>query len=74
MPNNFASRVVVETMPGSIWSAGGTFKPVMDLEHCTNGAHDYIIYDQGIEAWTWSFRDRSDKGRYGRRRPKAPAR
>jgi len=63
-----ASRSVEKTMPGSIWSAGGKYKPVLNRDHCAT-AHDYIIYDQGLTAWTWSFRDASDAGQYGRCRP-----
>ncbi|MDB5329326.1 MAG: hypothetical protein JWP03_477 [Phycisphaerales bacterium] len=63
-----SSRAVEATMPGNVWSAGGKYKPVMDRAHCEK-THDYILYEQGAEAWTWSFRDRSMVGIYMRRRP-----
>jgi hypothetical protein len=64
-----ASCAVSTSMPGEIWSGGGKFKPVMDKAHCGN-VHDYIIFDQGKDYWTWSFRDASAQGQFGRCRPK----
>jgi hypothetical protein len=65
-----ASCMVTSSMPGEIWAEGGKYKPVMTKAHCDT-AHDYIIYDQGPEAWTWSFRDNSDLGQFGRHCPNA---
>jgi REP element-mobilizing transposase RayT len=62
-----SSRAVKTKLPGKIWAAGGTFKRVNDRDHL-DAAHDYIIYDQGDEAWTWSFRDPSDEGMFKRQR------
>jgi REP element-mobilizing transposase RayT len=64
-----SSRAVKKDLPGAVWSAGGTFKRVLNSEHSTN-VHDYILYDQGIDAWTWTFRDGNLQGMYGRKRPK----
>ena len=62
-----ASRAVKDALPGSIWAARGTFLIVSDESHLRS-ANDYILYDQGTTAWTWSFRDRSRDGRFGRKR------
>jgi REP element-mobilizing transposase RayT len=64
-----SSRMVCESIPGGVWGEGGKFKPVMDKKHCESG-HDYIIYEQGPTAWTWSFRDHSREGKFNRVRPK----
>ena len=29
-------------------------------------AYEYILYDQGLEPWTWSFRDVCTEGQFGR--------
>src|SRR5437016_1321530 len=63
-----ASRAVKAQLPGTIWARGGTFKPVHAPDH-QRSAHDYILYDQGPDAWTWSFRDGSDEGQFRRTRP-----
>jgi hypothetical protein len=62
-----SSRSVKKTMPGAIWSAGGTFKRVLNPAH-SNKVHDYILFDQGIDAWTWTFRDGKLEGMFGRKR------
>jgi hypothetical protein len=62
-----SSRSVKDVLPGSVWAAGGTYKPVDDRGHLLN-ATEYVLYDQGPEAWTWSFRDKTDEGKFGRRR------
>jgi hypothetical protein len=59
---------VKKDLPGSVWAAGGTFKPIKDRGH-QFAAFEYILYDQGSDAWTWSARDRSTEGRFDRRRP-----
>ncbi|HET6246233.1 MAG TPA: hypothetical protein VFE47_00905 [Tepidisphaeraceae bacterium] len=41
----FSSRAVEKQMPGSVWSAGGQYKPVTDRDHCEN-THDYIIFER----------------------------
>jgi REP element-mobilizing transposase RayT len=63
-----SSRAVKKQMPGEIWSYGGTFKPVDNRDYLES-SHDYIIYDQGAEAWTWSFRDKTGAGMFDRQRP-----
>ena len=63
-----SSRAVKDLLPGSVWSAGGTYKPVDNRGHL-HSSYGYILYDQGPEAWTWSFRDGSDQGTFGRTRP-----
>jgi hypothetical protein len=60
-----ASRAVKRQMPGSIWARGGTFKPVKTLAH-QRRAFGYILVEQGRGAWTWSFRDGTDEGKFGR--------
>jgi hypothetical protein len=63
-----SSRAVKATMPGKVWARGGQFKPVKTRDHHTR-VFGYVLYDQGPGAWTWSFKDRSDEGVYGRCRP-----
>ena len=63
-----ASRSVKAQLPGTIWARGGTFKRVNSHSH-QRSAYEYILYDQGADAWTWSFRDGSQKGEFGRNRP-----
>jgi REP element-mobilizing transposase RayT len=62
-----SSRAVKTHLPGTVWASGGTFKIVKDDDHLRR-ANDYILYDQGSDAWTWSFRDRSREGRFARKR------
>jgi REP element-mobilizing transposase RayT len=62
-----SSRAVRDQLPGNVWAAGGTFKIVTDDAHLAR-ANDYVLYDQGPDAWTWSFRDRSREGMFGRTR------
>jgi REP element-mobilizing transposase RayT len=63
-----SSRAVKNQMPGTIWAAGGEHKRVTNRGHHEN-TFDYILYEQGPSAWTWSFRDPSDDGIFGRKRP-----
>jgi hypothetical protein len=63
-----SSRSVKDVLPGSVWAAGGTYKAVDDRGHLLN-AYEYVLYEQGPEAWTWSFRDKTDEGMFGRQRP-----
>ena len=63
-----SSRAVKSWIPGSVWAAGGTYKPIKDPDHQQN-AFNYILYDQGLYAWTWCFRDASEGGRFRRPRP-----
>jgi hypothetical protein len=51
-----SSAAVTLEMPGSVWSAGETYKPVDTRAHLLN-AFDYILTRQGKGAWTWSFRE-----------------
>jgi hypothetical protein len=63
-----ASRAVTEELPGAVWSAGGKFVRIRNDAHLKS-AYEYDLYDQGPWAWTWSFRDRSRRGKIGRKRP-----
>ncbi len=63
-----ASRAVRDCIPGSVWAAGGTYKPIKDVDHQQN-AYNYILYDQGPDAWTWCFRDATKGGQFRRPRP-----
>ena len=58
-----SSRAVRQYLPGSIWAAGGTYKPVESRAH-QRRAFRYILYDQGPGAWTWSFQDKSGEGQF----------
>jgi len=60
-----ASRAVKSILPGSVWSAGGEFKPIRDQSHQSN-VFGYILYDQGDDAWTWSFQDAAFEGMFAR--------
>jgi len=61
-----SSRAVKEWLPGRVWSAGGTYKHVKDRSHLKN-ATEYVLYDQGDDAWTWSHMDANTAGMFGRR-------
>lgn len=63
-----SSRAVKDVLPGSIWGEGGKYKMVSTRSHLKN-AVEYVLYDQGKDAWTWSFRDGSNEGKFGRKRP-----
>jgi REP element-mobilizing transposase RayT len=63
-----SSRAVRKELHGKVWSRGCGYKRVRNRGHQQN-THDYIVYDQGPEAWTWSYRDGSDEGQYKRCRP-----
>jgi hypothetical protein len=63
-----ASRAVKRELPGSIWAEGGTYKPIKSRGH-QRSAYKYILCDQGPGAWTWSFKDRTQDGCAGRKRP-----
>jgi REP element-mobilizing transposase RayT len=63
-----SSRAVTKWMPGKVWGAGGEFVVCWEKSHLQN-AFEYVIYDQGAGAWTWSYRDLNDDGVYGRQRP-----
>jgi len=62
-----SSRAMKQTLHGSIWAAGGKYKRVLESSHLEN-AFKYILYDQGGDAWTWSYRDGTLEGQSGRRR------
>ena len=62
-----SSRSVKKQIPGRIWATCGTFVIVKNAGHLRK-ANDYILYDQGPDARTWSFRDRSREGRFARKR------
>jgi len=47
-----ASRAVKTQMPGSIWSEGGTYKPVNSNEHFVAARH-YIRFLQEEDAFVW---------------------
>jgi len=59
-----SSGAVERSMPGSIWAAGGMYKRVSESSHRRN-VFAYILYGQGAEAWTWSFRDGTLEGQFG---------
>jgi hypothetical protein len=40
---------------------------IADKDHLKN-AFEYILFEQGAEAWTWSFRDPNWDGVMGRKR------
>jgi REP element-mobilizing transposase RayT len=63
-----SSRAVKDAIPGAVWAAGGTFKPIKDADHQRN-AYSYILHDQGPGAWTWSFRDFTQGGPFDRPLP-----
>lgn len=67
-----SSRALKEWLPGSVWASGGAFKPVQD-EHHWSKADEYILFEQGPHAWTWSERDVNHDGRFGRTRENDPA-
>ena len=49
-----SSRAVKEWLPGSVWAAGGEYVICNNRGHLRN-AVDYVLYDQGPGAWTWSY-------------------
>lgn len=53
---NFASRKVSRVLPGRVWAARGSFKPIRDKAHQRN-TFRYIRDQQGEGAWVWTFRD-----------------
>jgi REP element-mobilizing transposase RayT len=63
-----SSRAVKNWLPGAVWSAGGTFKRV-ESRNRLRTVHDYILFEQGPGAWTWSYRDKDLKGMFRRKRP-----
>jgi hypothetical protein len=63
-----SSRAVKKRLPGSIWSAGLSPEPVDNPRHQLK-AFEYILYEQGPGAWTWSFHDKSFDGMFDRQRP-----
>ena len=63
-----SSRAVKSLRPGSIWSAGGTFKPITSRDH-QQSVFKYILYSQGRGAWTWGFKDESGQGHFQRAHP-----
>ena len=67
----FSSCAVTSSIPGALWSANGEFVPVENADHL-KAAYEYDLYKQGPGAWTWSWRDRSREGMFGRKRPSAP--
>jgi hypothetical protein len=60
-----SSRAIKHRIPGSVWAAGGAFRPIKDINHQRN-AYNYILYDQGPGAWTWCFRDAKPEGMFSR--------
>ncbi|HMB95914.1 MAG TPA: hypothetical protein VKK61_07745, partial [Tepidisphaeraceae bacterium] len=64
-----SSRAIKQWLPGSVWSSGGTYEEVNDRKHL-DATHDYLLYEQGAGAWTWSYKDGSMEGRFGRRKVK----
>lgn len=68
-----SSRAVKDVLPGSIWGEGGKYKLVDSKSHQKN-VFEYILYKQGPDAWTWSFKDKSDEGMFARKKPPGPKR
>lgn len=62
-----SSRAVRAQLPGSIWAAGLQPTCVNSDDHMRR-ANDYILYEQGAGAWTWSFHDGSLDGAFNRKR------
>lgn len=50
-----ASRTVKDQMPGSIWSEGGSYKPIANRNHQIETFH-YILERQEIGAKVWRFK------------------
>jgi hypothetical protein len=67
----FSSCAVTSSIPGALWSAGGEFVPAEGADHL-KAAYEYDLYKQGPGAWTWSWKDRSREGMFGRKRPVVP--
>jgi REP element-mobilizing transposase RayT len=63
-----SSRAAKSSLSGRVWAAGGAYKLVKDKSHLGN-ATDYVLYDQGEDAWTWSYKDATREGMFGRKRP-----
>ena len=61
-----SSKAVKDVLKGRIWSAGLKYEPVDSRGHSVS-TYRYILFKQGADAWTWSFRDRSMEGKFGRR-------
>lgn len=51
-----ASFAIRNDLPGGVWAAGGSFRPIKNRTHQQQVYH-YILDQQGPDAWTWSFRD-----------------
>jgi hypothetical protein len=51
-----ATDAMKSHLKGRVWSEGGEFRQVNDRDHEHN-AYGYILLRQGVEAWTWSYRD-----------------
>lgn len=64
-----SSRAVKDTMPGKVWSRGEHAERVVTKDHLIC-AWEYVLFDQGATAWTWSFRNPDDEGMFGRKPPK----
>ena len=63
-----SSRAIKERKPGTVWGAGGEFVVCEEKSHVKN-AFEYVIYDQGPGAWTWSYQDPNDEGMFARPEP-----
>ena len=50
-----ACAAVSRTLPGSIWAADGSFKPIKDRSHHEN-AYSYISTEQEVGTYVWTFR------------------
>ena len=50
------SAIVRDSLPGSIWGAGGKYKPVKTRSHL-RAAFKYIRDDQGPGAWVWTIEE-----------------
>jgi REP element-mobilizing transposase RayT len=64
-----SSRAIKDSHPGTVWGGGGEFVVCWEKSHLKN-AFEYVIYDQGPGAWTWSYQDSNDDGMFARPEPK----
>lgn len=64
-----SSRAVTDIIPGNLWAEGGKYDLVKNPDHHTN-SFEYILYEQGASAFTWSFKDVQLSFISGRKRPR----
>jgi hypothetical protein len=64
-----SSRAVKDDLPGTVWSAGCTYERIESVDHL-RAAYEYVLYKQGLGAWTWCHADADLNGMWNRKRPK----